>query len=160
MSATYGTLIVLSISFGVAAIGISFKEWIVKCLETSTVVWRSFALLRPTLNEGEKNQLLPALLQVQSHNFPIQEEGLKTLQWDLFWSANQGLWRSPPDSTKQPKFLSIYNGKALIMNSGWLNVTFVGNSTSAFLSYYRWRGMDGWKPESEQQLEIHPCAKL
>ena len=103
--------------------------------------WRSIALLRPTLNEGEKNQLLPALLQVQSHNFPIQEEGLKTLQWDLFWSANQGLWRSPPDSTKQPKFLSIYNGKAPIMRWGWLsNVTFIGISTSAFLSYYRWRG--------------------
>ena len=141
MSATYGTLIVLAISFGVAAIGISFKECITKCLEISKVVWRSFALLRPTLNEGEKNQLLPALLQVQSHNFPIQEEGLKTLQWDLFWSANQGLWRSPPDSTKQPKFLSIYNGKAPIMRWGWLsNVTFIGISTSAFLSYYRWRG--------------------
>ena len=79
VSATYGTLIVLAISFGVAAIGISFKEWIVKCLETSIVVWRSFALLRPALDEGEKNQLLPALLQVQSHNFPIREEGIKNI---------------------------------------------------------------------------------
>ena len=79
VSATYGTLIVLAISFGVAAIGISFKEWIVKCLETSIVFWRSFALLRPALDEGEKNQLLPALLQVQSHNFHIREEGIKNL---------------------------------------------------------------------------------
>ena len=77
VSATYGTLIVLAISFAIAAIGNSFYPYF-SC-KTRGHISRSCtrlfvrcpALLRPALDEGAKIQLLPVLSQVLGGAFMI-----------------------------------------------------------------------------------------